>query len=231
MIFFLAKFFHEEEYANDFVRGRLFANRLAYFKQIEGDDGRGDEYEGAIMSGSDDLTVTLTPKDAETGEELSSVTIRGDDLAAPIIMQPRWFDHISVFCMYASFSGSIQNIADGNAQRIKKRIEIPEACLKLGKHAVVITNTQEFLKRVKLAAERNRYRICGRLVRYYDPDVGTPPVQSDLETIFTKRMEYQYQSEFRFAIDTGDLGCDATILDVGNLDDIAICLDTSDINQ
>ena len=52
-----------------------------------------------------------------------------------------------------------------------------------------------------------------------------------METIFTKRMEYQYQSEFRFAIDTGDLGCDATILDVGNLDDIAICLETSDINQ
>ena len=210
MIFFLAKFFHEQEYANGFVRGRLFANRLPYFKQIEGDDGRGDEYEGAIMSGSNDLTVTLTAKDAETGEELSSVTIRRDDLVAPLIMQPHWFDHISVFCMYASHSGSIQNIADGNAQLIKKDIEVPEACLKLGKYAVVITDIGEFLRRVQLAAPRSKYRVWRGLVRYYDPDVGTPPVRSDMETIFTKRMEYQYQSEFRFAIDTGRSGvrCD-----------------------
>ena len=231
MIFFLAKFFQEKEHANDFVNGRLFANRISYFKKIEGQDGRGDEDEGAIMSKDDDITIELTATNVETGEVVGKHTIYGTELAAPLVIRPRWFDHINVFCMYAPHSSGFQGISADNAQDLKEQLEIPEACLELGKYAVLITNAVEFIRRVKVAAERKGYRICSGLVKYYDPEVGTPPVQSDLETIFTKSKEYECQSEYRFAIDTGTIGCNHIILDVGKMDDITVCLNTSDINR
>ena len=230
MIFFLAKFFREKEHANDFIRGQLFANRISYFKRIEGHDGRGDEDEGAIMSKNDGLTLELTATDVETGEVVSKHTLYGTELAAPLILRPERFDHVNVFCMYAGHSGGFQSISADNAQDLKKQLEIPKACTALGKYAVVITNTVEFIRRVEVAAERKGYGICKGLVKYYDPEVGTPPVRSEIETIFTKRKEYEYQSEFRFAVNTRTMGCDPITLDVGEIDDITVCLDTSDIN-
>ena len=46
MIFFLAKFFNDEQHAEQFLRGSLYANRLAYFRNLEGDRNRADAYEG-----------------------------------------------------------------------------------------------------------------------------------------------------------------------------------------
>ena len=228
MIFFLMKVFAEKEHADAFVRGSLFANRLCYFKRIESRDGRGDKYEGAIIPKLDGLSLTLTCTDAEKGE-VDEITIPEEEFAAPPIFQPRWFDHFSVFCMYAGHSGGFKKISADNLQCFKKQLEIPEDCTKLGNHAVVITNTREFFKRVKIAAVRREYRIWGRLVRYYDPEVGTPPACSEMESIFTKRKEYEYQKEFRFAIDTGTRGSEPITLDVGEIDDIAVRMDSCEM--
>ena len=231
MIFFLVKFFQKKEHASDFVKGKMFANRLSHFKRIEDHDGRGDEYEGAIMSKSDSLVLKLEATDSETGEVISSHTIPGTELAAPLIIAPEWFDHINVFCMYASHIGGFQSISVDHAQNLEKQLEIPETCAELGKYAVVITNTPEFLRRVKVAADQRGYGIIRNLVKYYDPEVGTPPLQAETETIFTKRKEYEYQSEFRFAIDTRTVGRDPIILDIGEINDIAVCMDASEINR
>ena len=47
-IFFLVKFFDDEKCVNDFISGKLFANRLSYFKKIEKDEyvSRSDRHEG-----------------------------------------------------------------------------------------------------------------------------------------------------------------------------------------
>ena len=47
-ILFLIKCFTEEVYADSFMKGELFMNRLSYFKQVENDsyDGRLDHNEG-----------------------------------------------------------------------------------------------------------------------------------------------------------------------------------------
>ena len=231
MILFLVKVFEREEYANDFLMGKMFINPLSYFKKIEGDDGRGDEYEGAIIFPLESAIITLKPNDPETGESWEHTLTRESGLAAAPVVQPNWFDHINVFCMYAGHTGDFLNISSDNIQDFKKQLEIPDDCISLGRYAVVITNVTEFIKRVDTAAEQNRYGILRHLVKYYDPEVGTPPAQSDIETIFNKRKEFEYQREFRFAIDTCTMEDNSIILDIGDIGDIAYATDTADVNQ
>ena len=230
MIFFFSKIFENKEHADDFVRGSLFANRLSYFKRIEKREGRGDNYEGAIMPRLDGLSITLTCTDIETSE-VSEITIPEEDFAAPPIIQPTWLDHFNVFCMYAGYSDAFKEISTDNLQCFQKQLEIPEKCTRLGRYAVLIKNVTEFIRRVRVAAERENYEIWWRLLRYYDPEVGTPRLESSLDSIFSKSKEYEYQREFRFAIDNGSVGRNHIILDIGEIDDITMCMDSREINR
>ena len=73
------------------MKGKMFAKRLSYFKQLEDQDGRGDDNEGAIMPFGDDLILTLKATNIETGE-VDTITITKDDLAAPLVIVPKWFE-------------------------------------------------------------------------------------------------------------------------------------------
>ena len=50
MILYFVKFFSKKKHAHDFMQGKVYANRLSYFKDIEGkdDSGRADRHEGVI---------------------------------------------------------------------------------------------------------------------------------------------------------------------------------------
>ena len=154
--FFLAKCFEKKKYADDFLQGKLFLNSLRYFKDIESKDGRGDENEGAIVDPLVDSILKLTATNEETGE-VSDVMITKDDLAAPIVMRPYWYDHINLLCMYACHSGDFQSVSDANINDYRKQLEIPEECVSLGEHAIIITNGPEFLLRISAAAELSAY--------------------------------------------------------------------------
>lgn len=229
LIFALIKFFQEEKHANDFIEGKLFANRLSYFKKLEGDEQRGDEDEGAIVHERGQFTLNLTVVDPDTGEEIDHCTIDGSDLATSLIVRPNWFNDWNLFCLYALHDGGLQVRPPEDAQSLEECLKISEACAELGEYAVVITNYTEFVKRVYGAAVEAEYGLVGKLVSYYDYASGTPPITSEIGTIFTKRDEYEYQSEFRFAIKTGTVGDDPIILDIGKIDDIAIAFGTSDL--
>ncbi len=229
-IFFLAKFFEKKEYADDFLQGKLFLNSLRYFKEIEGEDGRGDKNEGAIVHPLDDFILTLAATNEETGE-VSEVTLTKDDLAAPVSTHPRWYDHINLLCMYACHCVEFPSISDDNINDFRKQLETPEECVSLGEHAIIITNRQEFFRRISVAAEQSGYGFCGGLVTYYDPEVGTPTTRPDIETIFHKRKEYEYQNEFRIAVDANLNEPTPRILSIGDISDIAFLMRTAEINR
>lgn len=230
MIFFLVKIFEEKKYADDLMRGKMFANRLSNFKKIEDGEGRGDAFEGAVMPQLDGLTIELSTTNESSGE-VENITIREEEFAAPPIIRPKWFDNVNVFCMVASHSGGFQYVSVENIRDYQKQVKMPEECIRFGRHAVLVKNYSELLRRVKVAAELQGYDIWWRLVEYYDPEVGTPPAGSNLETIFSKRNKYEHQREFRIAIDTRNAGSGPIILDIGEIDDIAFCVNTSDIIQ
>ena len=228
--YFLAKFFEKKEWADEFLQGKLFLNSLRYFKEIEGKDGRGDDNEGAIFFSLEDSILTLGPTDPGTGD-VSEVTITKNDLAAPMSMHPYWYDHINLLCMYACHTGDFQHISDDNINDFRKHIEIPEECVSLGEYAIIINDGPEFLRRTRAAAELKGYRFWKGLVTYHYPEAGTPTTGTGIEPIFHKLKEYEYQSEYRIAVDAHLDEPTPKKLSIGDISDIAFLMRTSEINQ
>ena len=221
MIFYLAKVFEHREHADKFIRGEVYCRTLAYFKELEDQHGRGDSDEGAIVLPLEGLVMTLESTDPGTGEVTKHIL---EGFAAPPVLVPEWFDHINLYCMFAAHFPD--KISKANKNRVEELLRIPEEFNQLGRHAVGITDYTEFLTRVRSAAERAGYGVCSGLVNYYDPEISTPPIHSEIETIFSKRKEFAYQREFRIAIDTGNTEGKEITLDIGDIRDIAFHTDT-----
>ena len=246
-VLFLIKFLSGEERAESMVRGLLHAKRLAHFKKredAEADrrldphedaeaDGRLDPHEGTsswMQPGSVELEINgwnLTP-----------------DLAGPVQVQPRDLDHLNVFCVHAAHidttppEGTAVSVDD-----VRRRLLVPERCLKLGEHAVVVKDVPEFMRRFGAAIARERYRAWSHLVRYYDPSTFDGHFDG-IDAVFRKRIKYGYQREYRFAIDTPrpddpppdpndeapDPDDEALNLDIGDIRDITLRLRSEDLN-
>lgn len=228
MIVFFAKVFSQPQLADDLIKGKLYANTLRHFRKIEGDPTRGDPEEGAVMPNLENLTIELTSTDPTAGE-VDKITITKDDLAAPPTIRPRWFERINLFCMYAARTGQFTTVSEQNIADFQKQLEMPEDCEKFGSHAVVIKNPREFIRRVNLSAEKKGYRVHSGPVQYYDPDIGTPPIHSPIQTLFLKRKIYEYQKEWRWAIDIGTTADCPIFFDIGGIEDIAVRMSTPDL--
>ena len=239
-IHFLVKIFSEKEHADRFLNGEMYARRLSDFKKIEDGGVRGDKYEGALVLPREHTSLYIWPsmiwpstgtgRPIRLGRPLRPRNL-GPDLAAPPTFQSNRLNSVNVFCMHAAYTD--ESSPPQNLQDLMKQIEIPKRCLQLGRYAVFIKDTLEFLIRVRKAAVRRRYGIRHRRVTYYDPEIGTPHDTSDvhsLEAAFYKREEFAYQREYRFAIQTGTSGSDPITLDIGNIEDIAFSINTADIN-
>jgi hypothetical protein len=219
-IFFLVKIFDNKKHAKDFVDVKLFANRLSYFRLLEGDEqaNRGDKHEG--------ITSWIQPEEA-------NIVINGrhiTDLAGPVSVQMNWHEHLNVFCIYAAHSGPFNNLNHENLYDFRKQLEIPEDCLKLGKYAAVVTSVTKFLERVQKAAIKNNYIMKAGLVDYYNPNEFSGSF-SETEAIFKKRYEFSHQKEYRFTFDTGTSGKNPLVLDVGDLSDIVMLCDAEKLNR
>lgn len=103
---------------------------------------------------------------------------------------------------------------------------IDERNLRFGDTFAVLTNGDEFLRRVKAAAKAKSagYNLEYRLVEYYDEDTHQGEVG-----IFRKRTVFSYQSEFRIALIPG---VDRPYsFAVGDLSDITVTGSLRDLNQ
>ena len=222
-IFFFVKFFDDEKYVNDFISGKIYANRLSYFKKIEenGDFSRIDRHEGVFGWFQPNLSRLV----------INGMDITGD-LAGPVEMQREWLDYRNVFCIYAAHSGDLdlRSLSSENIDRLRKQLKIPPECLKLGKFAVIVKNIPEFIERMKAASVSRNYQHSHSFVKYYDPIIFHGHF-SDLEAVFRKRNEYAYQQEYRFVIDTLITGNGPITLDIGNISDITIRANSTDINK
>ncbi len=224
MIPLLVKIVRKEEWARDLIAGKLYANTVAFFKCIEDQDGRRDELEGAMMLELDGLQFHISATNPVTGET-TTWNVPEEDFASPPVVQPNWFNHINVYCMYATRGLITQKPKEESESPQHIQIEITEECRKLGGYSVVIMNVDEFINRVRTAAVNKGYGLAYARVKYYDPEIGSPSVDTEIQTIFTKRKEFENQSEYRIAIDTRNNGLDALTLEIGDISDIAFLLE------
>ena len=225
MIFFLAKFFRKKRYAEQFISGSLRANRLVFFRNLEGDDNRADAYEGVgLLRGDIDLSASIN------GKETEKIKIPERELAGPIEVRMNWTEYVNLLCMHAAHSGNYTKISVDQVEQFKKeQIEIPKESLEFGEHAVLITKVQQFVERLKnTVRETEDYGLVGRLVRYADdPSIDV----TEIDVIFHKREPYKNQREYRFAVFTGSDIRDPLLLEMGDLSDIAILCNSGEINE
>ena len=123
VIWLLVKVFSEQDHADRFLRGELYARRLSWFKNLEGDDERGDEHEAAAVLPRDGTTLTI---ETVVDGKLQEVKIGEDDLASPIVMKLKYFDHLNLFCMCAFQSDDFKPVSDASAEGQLKQLKLPE---------------------------------------------------------------------------------------------------------
>ena len=223
MTFLLIKFFDNPDYADCFARGQLHLKRLSYFKKIEEDEthdpsGRIDRHEGTsgwMQPGRGTLTIN--------GVEIQDAQIQ---------IQKSWLNHLHVLCLHAVHSGDLdldQLAAENDVEPLRKRLMIPNECLSLGEHAVVIRNVPEFLGRVEATCKARGFRLKYGLVKYYDPKTFHGSF-GDEDSVFRKQTRYMPQREFRFAVNTGTLGEDHLDIAIGDIRKLTLRLKSTELN-
>ena len=222
---FLVKFFGKETYADDFVRGQIFANRLSKFKQAEDSE---DSDKSGRMDRHESTTAWLQP--GKCSVKINGMDI-SDDLAGPLQVQMDWLNHLNVFCVHAAHSGDLNlaSLSNDNVEALRQELTIPPKCLDLGKYAVVVMNVPEFVKRMRDSARAKGYGIRYGLVQYYDPETFHGNFD-DEEAAFRKQNRYSFQREFRFAMNSGSLGEEPLVMDIGDISDITLQLKSSELN-
>lgn len=216
-IAFFLRIFENEKYMEEFLNGKIFINRLSYFRQLEEDvaDNRADLKEGlAALWQPEDVIVKLN------GYRLT-------DFAAPIESRIVGSDNLHVFCLFAGATNA-NNLSDPNKiDVIREDLKVPEEFAKLGNHIVLIHNSQAFIERMVNAVKNKGFRGSAGMVEYYDPESFTGEFGD--RAAFYKQNMYSHQKEYRFAIDTGTEGNNALVLDIGCIRDIASICDTWDV--
>ena len=198
--------FGSREHIESFAHGTLYMNTLQYFENLEADedgDLRSDPFEGvgSLLFGKGAILSV------KIGQDFQPV----GGFLGPVRWRPTGGIKASIFCMYALRPPQSATIID-------------ERNLRFGDTFAVLTDGDEFLRRVKAAAKSAGHNLEYRLVEYFDEQTHQGEVG-----IFRKRTVFSYQSELRIALIPGV--DEPYRFAVGDLSDITQTGSLSDLNQ
>jgi hypothetical protein len=216
-IWYFIKLFEKEEYADQFIKGTLYLNRLSYFQQLENScaDGRSDTTEAvAIWLQPHDFIMELNIPG------VGSTTISKDDLDGPVSMSYSDYNNLHVLCLYAVYTTGFAKIdgklelAESEAAELQRQVTIDDRCLKFGPFAVIIPAVP-LLSQVKKALQRRGQWFEGKLVEYYDDETFHGEI-APKDIPFKKQKRFSYQNEFRICVQTKTSGSDPLLIDIGD---------------
>ena len=223
----LVKFYSRKQHADKMLAGKLLARRLKKFRETE-DSARRDEHEGTMLWEKGKLSLRIRSGESEWWN------VPPNDLAGPVERRSHALDNLNVFCMTAFRSDLGAWPSRELVDQVKYQVEesLP-TCSKMGEHAVVITDAEQYLRRVARAAQREDWQHFSALVKYYDSypsDVAFGDGQSFMPA-FLKPREYELEREFRIALNTRTVGDDHVTLDIGDIHDIGWYAETRELNN
>jgi hypothetical protein len=216
---YFIKFFQQEGWADDFIKGRIYLNRLSYFKKIEAlydDDGRPDANEAVAMWLQPD-SVRMTFNFPAFG----SIEITEKDLAAPTSMSFEYHDHLHVLCLHAIYTLGLQTVGDkllleeGQINELHKQIRIDPRCFRFGRFAVIIA-ARPFIETIDKIMRQQGRPMARDLVNYYDDTTFHGKIPGE-RIPFYKQKRFQYQREYRIAVALKLLGTEPLIVDIGDI--------------
>ena len=222
-IFALVKIVERPEYARSLLRGELYMNSLAYFREYEDHKGelRGDRWDG--------LGAIWQPRQISE-ISVGDLRIPPNELAGPILFRHSRLDYTNVFCTYSLDSRSFDRVpSQTTLADFRRGMLMPDSVFGLGSIAVLIHNVTEFFKRVDSAIKREGLSGHRGLIRYFDEaahhgDFGD-------QAGFHKRQAYAYQREYRVAVERQAPSTEPYTLSVGDLSDIAVVTTPEEVNR
>ncbi len=204
--------FQNEERIKSFQSGIVYMKSLEYYRKEEersGDCTVGDLYEGMIHTNE----ATIIIPELGINETMYDALLNTS------------FSNSFVFCMLSP---------DLKTDKFEFTDEQKEKLLSFGDTALVITNREEFLKRVYFALEEHKIKGYFGKVTYYDETKDNFDVWQSLQTngmsniAFYKRMRYSYQQEFRLLIEPPETKDDYYKLNIGSIEDISVIIPSKD---
>jgi hypothetical protein len=218
-IWFFIKFFQREDWADDFIKGRIFMNRLSYFKKIEAlydDDGRPDTNEAVAMWWQPrGFHMTIN------NPIFGSLDITEKDLAAPTSISFGRHDHFHVLCLHAIYTTGFTivdgkfHLAEGQVDELHGQLRIDPRCFRFGRFAVIM-RARPFVERITEVLRCQGRKMVRDLVHYYDDCTFNGEIPQN-RILFYKQKRFEYQREYRIAVAPKLLGTDPLIVDIGDI--------------
>jgi len=220
---FFIKFFKEELYANDFLNGHVYMNRLSYFREnyagekINAENNVSDKYEGTDgWVQPEHVTITLQ----DTGEIITPIS--------PVQYFNRSWDFYNLFCVFSIYLEPMKASFFSLEDACRELLPSNEASA-LGEYCVII-NATEFTKLFEKACDILSLKLSHDLVNYFDKETFSGHFEEG-RSIFNKVNSFKHQKEYRFCIAPVDYGKDAKTLSLGDIRHIAQVCDFKDLKK
>lgn len=202
--------FQSAERINDLQNGLIYMNSLEWFRKHESKNGDivvGDSFEAMFHLNEGKFVLP------DTGEEIE---IKNE------LIQTTWSNDYA-YCMFGinPYSNSFRS-TDEQKQNIES----------FGDTALLILDKDEFLSRIRKAAQKEEYELYEGFVRYYDETQDSLNLIMSLLTgmqniAFWKRKKYYYQQEFRLLVHAQNCEKEHIEINIGDIRDISKVLETS----
>ena len=195
--------FQDADKIQSLQSGKIYAKTLGYYRKREeetGDCEVGDKYEAMIHVNKATIHFPDTGETIAVNDNLLKTSESND----------------FVFCMFG---------INPSAEKFRFTDEQKEKMLSFGDTALIVLDHDEFIQRVKTAAEKAGYKVYFKPVQYYNPTIDDGNMLLSLlsgmwNIAFWKRDSYTYQQEVRFVFTPGDENRDHIELDIGDISDI-----------
>jgi hypothetical protein len=185
------KVFREEKHLDDFLDGRIYFNRIAFFKSYTNEQGekRGDPLEGCIGYFQTEI-AEISINGVRVERFLGSLAVYSDEL-----------ENRNAFCLY-SIDIPDQRLDD--LDYIQKNFKLDESNFPLGEHAVFVQDVAQFVERLNSALQNSTLESRHMYAKYID--------KSEVNEMFPEKYwgfhksdEFIKQNEYRVVIDRHEL--------------------------
>lgn len=196
----LYKFFEKEEYRNAFLAGKLYANKLSYYRYEENQTiGVSDGFENAELIAWADENHFVQNEFIEKGGEIYVKSTAYDSKPQDYRENQGFISYATkdynVFCMSSIPVGKCGEVCSFDKSNLDS----------FGQYGIVVLDTNEFINRIKSSVDRNANvsAVCGNLVEYVDFH-KRDSIQR--WTPFHKFSFFAYQQEYRVVFDASEKG-------------------------
>ncbi|MGS0746166.1 DUF2971 domain-containing protein [Syntrophomonas erecta subsp. sporosyntropha] len=229
----LIRFTTKEEYANQFLSGRIYMNSLSYFWS-EGFEAQRDFSEGVIGTILKNNIVKL-PQDLK------------DVLCYDIAVRADAYKYCNLCCFYR-----LDIETDDHTINLP-----PQIMSEFGEYAIIILDGGEFINRINNEIFKNQgwLFLYGDVIYHKRKDSRNPnnrikhtldlmmhepidinefcesPEMVRYRDCFDKTSKYSYQREWRICLYRNTKKSTPCILEIGNISDIACIIKTKDLYQ